>query len=193
MVQPHDRAMAQYRAHEEQPGLEVAREAEAPQYVAPTSARPRRFQVSNSGDTRSALMGRFDVNSFAIYRGVSLTVNKNRVFYEQGLELNHAQHNRYSTQQYGHPPPFDPYRQSTYTGSSPAFSALTPASDGKIPFGGPPPTAMEKPPGDSVHLRIGKKKLWLILGSLAVILVLGLSLGLGLGLGLSQSGEGSSR
>lgn len=53
--------------------------------------------------------------------------------------------------------------------------------------------ATEKPPGESVHLRIGKKKLCIILGALAVVLVLGLSLGLGLGLGLSKSGGGSSR
>lgn len=126
-----------------------------------------------------------------------LTIEYNRVVYYQGLELNQAQHNpnlaNYSTNQYGPPPQFDHYRQSTYTGSSPAFSSLTPASDGKIPFGGPPPMATEKPPGESVHLRIGKKKLWIILGSLAVVLVLGLSLGLGLGLGLSKSGGGSSR
>lgn len=139
--------MAQYRAHEEQPGLEVAQEAEAPQVV-----------------------------------------------YEGGLEYNHAQQNHnfanYHAQQYGGPPLFDPSRHSTYTGSSPVFSALSP--DGKIPFDGPPPMAMEKPPGDSVHLRIGRRKLWLILGSLATVLVLGLSLGLGLGLGLSKSGDGSS-
>lgn len=52
---------------------------------------------------------------------------------------------------------------------------------------------MEKPPEEEVNLRIGKKKLLWILGSLAALLVLGLSLGLGLGLGLSQSGDGSSR
>ncbi|KAH8773590.1 hypothetical protein F5883DRAFT_641576 [Diaporthe sp. PMI_573] len=119
------------------------------------------------------------------------------VFYEQGLELNQAHHNpnfgNYNTQHYGQPPQFEPYRQSYQTGSSPAFSSLTPASDGKIPFEGPPPTAMGKPPGDEhVNLRIGKRKLWLVLGSLATILVLGLSLGLGLGLGLSQSGDRSS-
>lgn len=127
-------------------------------------------------------------------------MQRNRVVYHEGLEWNHAQqaqqnHNfaNYNTQQYGGPPPFDPYRQSTYTGagSSPAFSALTP--DGKMLYDGPPPAAMEKPPGESVHLKIGKKKLWLILGALAAVLVLGLSLGLGLGLGLSKSGGGSSR
>ncbi|KAG6360908.1 hypothetical protein INS49_011976 [Diaporthe citri] len=124
---------------------------------------------------------------------VSGGIKRALVAYHEGLELNHAQHfANYNPQQYGQPPPFDPYRQSTYTGtgSSPAFSALTP--DGKIPFDGPPPAAMEKPPGDSVHLKIGRKKLWLILGSLAAVLVLGLSLGLGLGLGLSKSGDGSS-
>lgn len=114
--------------------------------------------------------------------------------------MNTAQQNphlvNYNTQQqqYGLPPQFDHYRQSYQTGSSPAFSSLTPASDGKIPFEGPPPTATGKPPGDEhVNLRIGKRKLWLILGSLATLLVLGLSLGLGLGLGLRQSGDSSSR
>lgn len=133
---------------------------------------------------------------FSIIQRGPLTVQHNRVAYHQGLEFNlNAQHNPNfaNYQPYGGPPPFDPYRQSTYTGagSSPAFSALTP--DGKIPFDGPPPAAMEKPPGDSVHLKIGRKKLWLILGALAAVLVLGLSLGLGLGLGLSKSGDGSSR
>lgn len=117
--------------------------------------------------------------------------------YDQGPEFNHAQHNHnfgnYNAPQYGPPPQFDPYRQSTYAGSSPPYSALTPASDGKIPYGGPPPPGMEKPPGESVHLKIGKKKLLIILGALAAVLVLGLSLGLGLGLGLSKSGNGSSR
>ncbi|POS75741.1 hypothetical protein DHEL01_v205867 [Diaporthe helianthi] len=151
------RAMAQYRANEEQPGLEVApgRDAEAPQ-----------------------------------------------VFYEQGLEFNAAQHKanlgHYNTQpygqQYGPPPQLDPYnRQSYQTSTSPSFSYLTPASDGKIPFDGTPPVGTENSPGaEHVSLKIGKRKLWLILGVLATVLVLGLSLGLGLGLGLSQSGDGSS-
>ena len=117
--------------------------------------------------------------------------------YYDGLEYNHAQHNQnyanYNTsQQYGPPPAFDPYRQS-HTGSSPAFSSLTPASDGKMPFDGPPSAVTEKPPGDHVNLKFKRKKLWWILGALAALLVLGLSLGLGLGLGLGQSSDGSSR
>jgi hypothetical protein len=133
-----------------------------------------------------------------------LTLEQHRVLYGQGLELNphasqppqHAQFVNYNAQQYqqyGQPPlEHDPYRQSYQTGSSPAFSTLTPASDGKMPFGGPPSTVAEKPEGEHVNLRIGKRKLWLILGALATILVIGLSLGLGLGLGLSQSGGGDS-
>lgn len=117
--------------------------------------------------------------------------------------MNPAQHNphlrhynaHHDGQQYGPPQQFDPYnRQSYQTGSSPAFSSLTPASDGKIPFDGAPPTGTENTPGNEhVNLKIGKRKLWLILGALATILVLGLCLGLGLGLGFSRSGDESSR
>lgn len=172
------------------------------------------FGFPAPGDAKSTPETNRDDTKLVRNIDMFLTIEPNRVLYEQGLELNQTQHNpnfvHYNTQQqygqpqygqpqygqpqYGQPPQFDPHRQSYQTGSSPAFSALTPASDGKIPFEGPPPTGTEKAPGDEhVNLRIGKRKLWLILGAVAVVLVLGLSLGLGLGLGLSQSGSGSSR
>ncbi|KAJ0117316.1 hypothetical protein J7T55_003729 [Diaporthe amygdali] len=149
--------MAHYRAHEEQPGLEVAPGVEAPQVV-----------------------------------------------YEQGLEYNHAQpttiYNQntqhsppflnYNAQQPGAPPPFDPYRQSAYTGSS--FSGWTPGSDGKTPFERPPPVGAEKSSSKDLIFRMPKKRFWLIVGGLIAVLVVGIALALGLGLGLNQSSGGSS-